>query len=84
MKEPAAPGWTIFLTYKAGAPPELVPVPKSRAFLRIADNAFNYSVLGERGFETLSRLIDMSGCYEFSYGNLEEALERLGQLSSAG
>jgi HprK-related kinase A len=78
--ETALPGWIIFLTYEAGAPTRLEAVQRSRAFLRLADCSFNYSMLGELAFESMARLIDLSACYEFTYGNLAEAVERLGGL----
>lgn len=78
--ETSLPAWIVFLTYKSGAVPKLEPVRKSRAFLRVADAAFNYTVLGERGFETVARMVDACDCYEFSYGNLEEAVQELARL----
>ena len=41
--------------------------------MQMADNAFNYSAHGRRGFECLAQFVDRCGCYEFAYGDLEEA-----------
>lgn len=73
--EPAQPGWMILPRYQAGAPARLAPLSKGQAFMQLAENAFNYSLHGRRGFETLANLIDTSGCYEFTYSRLEEAVD---------
>lgn len=73
--ECAIPGWVIFPRYEAGAAISLTAVSKSRAFMRVADNAFNYSLLGTRGFASLASLIDASQCHDFVYSKLDEALD---------
>jgi HprK-related kinase A len=72
-QEPAAPAWIVFPKWRADAPAELVPVPQSRAHLRLAENAFNYSLLGAAGFTTAARLIDNTRSFDFSYGALDDA-----------
>ena len=52
--------------------------------MQLANNAFNYSLHGRRGFEVLAGLIDNCGCYEFAYGNLEEAVTVFDDLSRTG
>jgi HprK-related kinase A len=76
----AAPGWIFFLSFKPNAPLSLLPISKSQAFLRVAQNSFNYSLLGAKGFETTANMIDSSDCYEFSYGDLRDATARLAEL----
>ena len=50
--------------------------------MQLADNAFNYSTHGRRGFERLADVVERSECYGFTYGGgLEEAVsafERFG------
>jgi HprK-related kinase A len=72
--EPAVPAWLIFPKYVPNASVRLDRETRGRAFMRIARNSFNYSVLGVAGFKTLTRLIDRCDCYDFSYGNLEQAV----------
>ncbi|MGA2260690.1 MAG: HprK-related kinase A [Acidobacteriota bacterium] len=79
-EERPLPAWLVFVSYRPDSPVRLDPVPRSRAFLRFAENAFNYSLLGTAGFEATARLIDSASCYEFSYGNLDEAVASLGSL----
>lgn len=72
--EPARPGWVIFPRYVAGAELQLAPIAPARTFMRVAENAFNYSVLGSAGFAALGGLVDAAPGYDFSYGRLDEAL----------
>lgn len=67
--------WVIFPKYQAGAKACLEALPQSRAFMRVADNSFNYSLLGLNGFKTMANLIEMSLCYDFIYSNLDDAIE---------
>lgn len=80
--EPAMPGWIIFPRYEAGAQTQFVDVPPAHAFIRVADNAFNYSVLGADGFDTLGRLIERTRCFDFTYSALDEAIDTFASLES--
>lgn len=79
-KEIAQAAWVIFPKYQANAHVRLEALPRSRAFMRIADNAFNYSLLGKKGYETMANLIDASLCYDFTYSNLDDAIEAFDAL----
>lgn len=72
--QPAIPRWIVFPRYQSGTPASLRPYPKARAFMQLAENSFNYDLHGKRGFETVADLIARCGCYEFSYGNIHEAV----------
>ncbi|PJA56225.1 MAG: HprK-related kinase A [Rhodocyclales bacterium CG_4_9_14_3_um_filter_68_10] len=72
--EKARAAWIVFPRYQAGAPAEPKPFLKARTVLRLAENAFNYAAFGETGFRALVGLADACGCYEFSYGDLGEAV----------
>ena len=63
--ETARPGWIVLPSYRAGVGSRLTPLSKARGLMQMADNAFNYSVHGRRGFELLARFVDACGCYEF-------------------
>jgi len=54
---------------------------KARAFMQVADNCFNYQVLGARGFAALGRLIDASESYTFRYSSLPEAMALFERLA---
>jgi hypothetical protein len=82
--EAAQPAWVVFPQYKAGESPHLLPIPRARAFMRVAENAFNYSLLGSKGFNALAQLMDSTECFELSYGQLEEAIALLTALPPSG
>jgi HprK-related kinase A len=79
-RESAMPAWLVFPTFEKDTPPSLTPMPRARAFFRLADCSFNYQSLGIRGFRTLSRMIDGCDAYEFRYSSLDDALGLLGAL----
>jgi HprK-related kinase A len=72
--ESAAPGWIVLPSYRADAGSRLTSLSRARGLMKMAENAFNYSVHGRRGFELLARFVDSCGCYEFEYGDLDEAV----------
>lgn len=75
MLETAQPKWIVFPRYVAGAEPLLTPRTKPQTFIDLAENAFNYSTLGETGFDVVGRLVDQCDCYDFTYSKLGDALE---------
>lgn len=78
--EVAHAAWIIFPKYQPDSAARLEAIPQSRAFMRVAENAFNYSSLGSRGFETLAGLIDTCLCYDFTYSALDDAIETFSNL----
>jgi HprK-related kinase A len=82
--EPARPACIVFPRWEAGAAIGLTPLPKARAFMQVADNCFNYQVLGARGFAALGGLIDASDSYNFRYSNLSEAMTLFERLVLEG
>jgi HprK-related kinase A len=80
--EPALPAFIVFPRYEAGAATSLTPLPKARAFMQVAENAFNYQVLGAAGFAALGRLIETSSQYEFHYSRLDEAMALFERLAA--
>ena len=78
--EAAKAAWVIFPKYQSGTPASLKKLSQSRAFIRIADNAFNYSLLGVKGYETLVGVVGASQCYDFTYSSLDDAIETFSAL----
>ncbi len=72
--KPVRPRWIILPRYEAGAASQLSRLPKARAFMQLADNAFNYSLHGRKGFEALAQTIDACDCHEFTYSALDDAM----------
>ena len=75
MDRPARPALLLFPRYVEGMP-EAFPqsLEKARALVELAGNAFNFSLLGERGFETIAALLDGVDALRLEYGSLEQAL----------
>ena len=79
--ELATPAWIVFPQYTAGAAPQLAPVRKADAFQQLAENAFNYSVLGAGGFETLVGIVERCASFTFHYSQLDDALAAFDRLA---
>jgi hypothetical protein len=82
--EPVRPALIVFPRFDAGAATSLAPLPKARAFMQVAENAFNYQVLGAAGFAALGALIDATDQYEFRYSQLDEAIALFARLAGEG
>jgi HprK-related kinase A len=82
--EPARPAFIVFPRYEAQAATSLAPLGKARAFMSVAENAFNYPVLGVRGFTALGSLIDATQAFEFRYSQLDEAVQLFERLAKEG
>lgn len=80
--EPAEAAWVVFPQYLAGAEATLTSKSKAKACMALAQNGFNYNVLGSRGFNALADLIDRSNCYEFSYSKLDDAIDVFDDLAA--
>lgn len=82
INEKARPAWVIFPRYQPEADATLVALPRARALMRVAENAFNFHALGTRGFETLAGVIDASLCFEFTYSRLDDAVATFASLAA--
>lgn len=79
--EVAQARFIIFPRYEAGASSTLVPASRAQTFMRVADNAFNYFVLGADGFECLARLVEGCEGLSFTYSSLDDAVARFDALA---
>ncbi|MBK6469179.1 MAG: HprK-related kinase A [Betaproteobacteria bacterium] len=75
MRSTAQPRWIVFPRYVASSEPKLQEREKALTFAHLAQNAFNYTVHGERGFRAVGGLVAQCDCYEFEYSRLEDAIE---------
>ncbi|MEH6570718.1 MAG: HprK-related kinase A [Halioglobus sp.] len=77
----AIPARIVFPRYNSGATAmELSGLGKGEAFLNLAENSFNYHVLGESGFEALSVLVEQCECFRLEYASLDEAIPAMENL----
>jgi len=79
----ASPALIVFPTYSAKGEACLQSLSKGQTLLRMADNSFNYNILGSLGFDALASLVDRSRCFSFSYPSLEVALDEINGLWDA-
>ena len=70
----ARPCWIVLPQYVPESLPQWVPHSKARTFMLMAEQSFNYDILGERGFDAIGRLVDQSQCYRLTYSHLDDAL----------
>lgn len=80
VAESALPAWIVSVRYEAGARTRFSACGKGRMFMQVADTAFNYVLLAQRGFAALSRLVRMSDCHELVYSDLDEVLALFDRL----
>jgi hypothetical protein len=78
----ATPAWIVFPKFVAGVPARFTPMERARAFMQLIENAFNYDVFGNEGFDLLGDVVDRCRSYTFEYGDLAEAVARFDRLAS--
>lgn len=72
---PARPSLIVFPRYAPDTVTALEPLPQGEAFMHMADNAFNYGILGETAFHALARVVGQSRCYMFpNSGDVDQTL----------
>ena len=81
--ELARAAWIVFPRYQALATTVLAPVSKGHAFMRVAENGFNYSVMGPTGFDALAKVIGQTDSFDFRYSVLDEAIAVFDGLAAA-
>ncbi len=80
VDEKARAAHIVFPRWRAGAKTRLSHHSKTDAFMHAANHAFNYSLLGRRGFELNADLIESCACWDFEYSQLDEALRAFEEL----
>lgn len=78
----AQPRWIVRPRYSAGAPATLTRAPRSRMLMALVENTFNYSIHGQRAFELLADVTERCDCYDFTYGDLGEAVALFDRLAA--
>lgn len=78
---PAKARLIIFPQYIANSPTDVSELSRAMTFMRLIDNSFNYSLLGEEGFRLMSSALSPCRCFEFRYSNLDDALNVIDNLA---
>jgi HprK-related kinase A len=76
----AEPRLIIFPRWMSDSGFSLERLPRADGFMMLAMNAFNYELLGESAFRTVTKIIDQSDCYRLEYSDLGEAIERINEV----
>ena len=74
---PAMPFAVVFPKYRADAKTDCLEITKAQTLIRLAENCFNYPVLGSAGFSCLADMVDKVHCLTLSYSKLDEAIAAL-------
>jgi len=75
IAQTARASWIIFPRYLNGLPVEIRRRSRASTLMSIIEHSFNYSIHGKAGFERLADVIEACDCYDFSYADLNEAVE---------
>lgn len=71
----------IFPRYIKDSPFQMSKISRGRAFLELANQSFNYSVLGGKGFEAIAKQMDAVKCFELQYdGNMKQVISMMDEL----
>jgi len=81
MAETAVARWIVFPRYMPRTETRLIAREKSRTFLELAQQSFNFNILGSAGFSLIEGLLNQCDCFDFSYSNLDEAVARFEALA---
>ena len=81
--ETALPAWIVLPRWRPGAPAELKPMERARAFMSLIENSFNYDLFGASGFQRLASVVDRCEAYHFEYSDLNDALRLFDALAAA-
>jgi HprK-related kinase A len=80
--EPAVPAWVILPKYERRARSAFTERGKADTFMTITESAYNLSLFGREGFETLANLVDRCACYDFVFSDLAAAVDSFDALAA--
>lgn len=80
----ALPWRVVFPRYLAGSATNLTPMKQAEVFMKLVENAFNYSVLGRLGFDTMAALVSRLEGFTAEYGALDDIIATLNEWVSEG
>jgi len=71
---PSLASWIIYPAYQAGAALSSTPITPCQSALRLADESFNFPLLGRKGFEILTDIAFECDSFDLRYSDLDEAI----------
>jgi hypothetical protein len=81
IDKPARVRWIVVPRYDPEASLHLDGITSGRAAYTLAANAFNYHILGERGFHALANVASQADGYTLVHGDLDAAVARIDRLA---
>lgn len=78
---PARAAWIVYPQYKPGVELSASVVTPCQSALKLADQSFNFPLLGVPGFEALADLAMACQSFELRYSSLDDAIAWFGSLS---
>lgn len=83
LEQSGKAAYIIFPKFQKDKETLLSKVSVGNAFIRMAENSFNYHILGQKGFGALSLLMEQIKCYDYVYdGDLNKAMAFFDELVS--
>lgn len=83
MDDAAPAGLIVFPRWQAGAACRVERAGEFEAFMRLATNAFNYELLGETAFHSVSSLVGAARSYRLTYSNLDDAIAAIDEIGGS-
>jgi hypothetical protein len=77
------PRLVVIPKFLAGAEAAVSRLTRARTVMHLADNAFNYNLHGQRGFELLAEIADAAPAAILQYSNLEEGVRIVNRLAES-
>nr|WP_241263117.1 HprK-related kinase A [Parahaliea mediterranea] len=77
---PLEAAFMLFPQYRAGETVQLRPRSRAESFIFAAHHSFNYSVLGDEGFDAMAAFVDGVDCFDLRYSELDAVVEALESL----
>jgi len=77
LNRPAHAWRVVFPRYVPNAETTAVKLPRADTFMRLIENAFNYSILGTTGFHTLAGVVDRLQGMTVEYSSMASVIELL-------
>ena len=76
----ADPIAVVFPKYVSEAATEITEFSKARTTLELAEQTFNFGVLGEHAFNVITDMVDDCACLKFEYSDLDDGIRTLHSL----
>ena len=81
VTSPVVPFAVVFPTYSADTETDFAEISKGRTLMRLAENCFNFSVLGAAGFNCLADTVEKCHCHTLVYSSLDNAIAAIEGLA---